>query len=215
MDCLVIFSKYPEKGKVKTRLAKDIGNEAAEDLAESFLVDLSNEHYDREYDVFLAFSPESKEPEFREFLYGLNFLPQKGFDIWQRMYNVFKSLFKYYKKIVLIKSDVPNIQSGFIVNALGKLDKSDIVLGATQNDDIYLIGMKNVYSIFPGAGNHDRPVIKILAKINSLNLIVNEVDKRNEIIDINDIKNMKLKDYENCKETCASLEKILKSLQGK
>src|SRR3990167_5805702 len=93
---LLYFVKYPEPGRVKTRLAKSIGDQKAaalyQQLAESNLKEISS---CREIDVTIAFDPISRETEIRSWLSGnYAYLAQRGNGLGERLTNAFGSAFR-------------------------------------------------------------------------------------------------------------------------
>ncbi|MDC0007342.1 TIGR04282 family arsenosugar biosynthesis glycosyltransferase, partial [Winogradskyella sp.] len=75
---------------------------------------------------------------------------QNGADLGERMLNAFKDGFKAgYKKIVLIGSDLPDINASHILQGLEVLKDNDVVFGPAEDGGYYLVGMsKMVASIF-------------------------------------------------------------------
>ena len=70
---------------------------------------------------------------------------QNGNDLGERMYNAFKSGFqKRYKKIVIIGTDIYDLNSEIIEEAFAKLEKSDFVIGPAEDGGYYLLGMKSM-----------------------------------------------------------------------
>ncbi len=141
MDALAIFTKYPEKGKVKTRLAVDIGEENAAKLQIAFVKDLLILHDNKEYDLFICFSPKEKEDDMRK-LYGtVNYIPQEGKDLGERMKNCFDLLLNEFQKVIIIGSDIPDILERNIKKALALLNDNEAVLGPAKDGGYYLIGI--------------------------------------------------------------------------
>src|SRR3990167_2277732 len=70
-NVLIIFLKYPEPGKVKTRLAEDIGDEKAcaiyKLLAENVIKNILTKNPGT-YDVHIFFTPADRETEIRTWL---------------------------------------------------------------------------------------------------------------------------------------------------
>jgi hypothetical protein len=81
--CLVTFVKYPEKGKVKSRLVLGDDGHVA-DLYHCFIEDLLERVSSDDYGFFIAFDPPEKEKDFAE-LFGKDFyyIPQTE-PIWER-----------------------------------------------------------------------------------------------------------------------------------
>ena len=54
---LVIMARYPQKGTVKTRLARSIGDETTVRLYQAFLIDLAHRFTGNEFSVHWAYTP--------------------------------------------------------------------------------------------------------------------------------------------------------------
>ncbi|MBF0302192.1 MAG: TIGR04282 family arsenosugar biosynthesis glycosyltransferase, partial [Desulfamplus sp.] len=67
-ECLIFYVKLPKEGHVKTRLAKDIGNEHAVNLYRHFILDLVETLKKLSQDVIISYSPQDAEPFFRSWL---------------------------------------------------------------------------------------------------------------------------------------------------
>lgn len=114
-NALIIFLKYPEPGKVKTRLAKALGYEKAcavyKSLAENVIKNIFTKNPGT-YDVHIFFTPADRETEIKEwlkpFIHGnrgvkTQFSPQEGRNLGERMSNAFKNILqeKDYKKCAI------------------------------------------------------------------------------------------------------------------
>ncbi len=143
---LLIFTKNPVAGKVKTRLAKDLGDEKALKIYK-FLLDHS-----------VAFTTPVKAEKQVYYSDSVNpddiwdndvFLKNKqsGNDLGERMHNAFNDGFeKDYKRIIIIGSDMYDIDSEVIESAFRELKSHDYVIGPAADGGYYLLGMKNLNS---------------------------------------------------------------------
>jgi uncharacterized protein len=143
---LMIFVRNPVKGKVKTRLAKSIGKEKAlaiyNDLLEyTFNVTRSTDcHKVVFYSDFVDRNDIWDESVFHKKL-------QSGRDLGERMKNAFTTMLgDGFKKVVIIGSDCPEINSTLIDNAFGMLDYTDVVIGPATDGGYYLLGLKQMHS---------------------------------------------------------------------
>jgi len=113
-NAVIIFLKYPEPGKVKTRLAKDIGDEKAcaiyKLLAENVIKNILTKNPGT-YTVHFFFTPADKETEIKDWLKPFiqgnrgvktQFSPQEGRNLGERMSNAFRQILqeKGYKKCI-------------------------------------------------------------------------------------------------------------------
>ena len=141
-DLLIVFVKNIKLGKVKTRLAKTIGNEAAIEVY-SELVKLTEEATQHiVIDKHIYFSDaiiENKWPNTFKTV-------QQGKDLGERMQNAFKTGFeKGYERIVLIGSDLPDISTEIIQDGLHTLKTSNVVFGPAEDGGYYLIGLTKMH----------------------------------------------------------------------
>jgi len=140
--CLIMFAKYPEKGKVKSRLILEGDKGLVADLYRYFIEDLLERLSAGDYRFWMAYDPPEKENDFIE-LFGDGFLytPQMGADLGIRMYNTFTSCFlKGFQSVVIIGSDSPNLPGRIIEEAFESLDRYGAVIGPTWDGGYYLIG---------------------------------------------------------------------------
>ncbi len=141
---LLIFTRNPKLGKCKTRLAATIGDQAALDIYMILL------RHTAEITKDLNCSKEvhyTEEPETNDLWDKLTYTKrlQSGEDLGERMYNAFKSGFqKGYKKIIIIGSDIYDLNSETIEEAFAELEKSDFVIGPAADGGYYLLGMKSI-----------------------------------------------------------------------
>ncbi|MEM6515028.1 MAG: TIGR04282 family arsenosugar biosynthesis glycosyltransferase [Bacteroidota bacterium] len=142
---LIIFTRNPELGKCKTRLAKTIGDEAALAIYKYLLKHTSNMAERVNADRYVFYSENIIEddiwkPEhFRKKI-------QQGEDLGERMYNAFEELLNLgYKKVCIIGSDLLDLDSQLIENAYDKLNESDAVIGPSEDGGYYLLATKNLY----------------------------------------------------------------------
>ena len=142
-QALVIFVKNPVLGKVKTRLAKAIGDAAALAAYEQMLSAVRSVATQVEadrwvlYSDFMAEGDAWERPVFQKAL-------QKGNDVGERMLNAFQELFAFgYEQVVLIGSDFLDLQVHHVNHGFRGLKMNDFVLGPAADGGYYLIGMKS------------------------------------------------------------------------
>lgn len=139
---LIIFAKNPELGKVKTRLAADVGDAKALEIYRFLLQHTLIQTKNLAADKVIYFSENLPQ----ESLFPKEFFStaiQKGKDLGERMENAFQDAFrKEYKKVIIIGTDLPDITSEDIRAAFRFLDKNDYVFGPARDGGYYLLGMK-------------------------------------------------------------------------
>jgi uncharacterized protein len=141
---LVMFVRFPGQGQVKSRLAKDLGEEAATNLYRCFVEDLLERLSKEAYMLRIAFYPAEKEREMREMLgHEYSYIPQRGGDLGERMKLSFLRCFgEGARSVLLIGSDIPDLPVRFVDEAFRALDEHDAVIGPSVDGGYYLIGFK-------------------------------------------------------------------------
>jgi len=158
---LIIFAKNPEKGRVKTRLAKTLGEEKALDIYRSLLDFTLRIAEGCEADKELWYSrfiPEQEKWDKKGFQIKL----QQGDDLGERMKNAFRKAFKKgYQKAVIIGSDCAGISEELIDASYAKLEEADMVIGPSTDGGYYLLGLKECYdALFEGISWSTDKVLK-------------------------------------------------------
>ncbi len=154
---VVIMARYPEKGMVKTRLARSIGADATLQLYRAFLTDLAQRFAGWKYDLCWAYTP--VEADFQTFATSLALehasamrsFPQQGPELGARLHQVFFTTQDlHFQDTIVIGSDSPQISRETIVQAQQALNWSDVVLGPAEDGGYYLIAMRKPYDVFSG-----------------------------------------------------------------
>ncbi|GGZ79721.1 TIGR04282 family arsenosugar biosynthesis glycosyltransferase [Algibacter mikhailovii] len=141
-ELLIIFVKNIKAGKVKTRLAKTIGEDSALKIYQE-LVNITEKVSKKiASDVRIYFSEAPIENQWKSFYKTT----QEGVDLGERMKNAFQDGFNDgYQRIVLIGSDLPEIAEEHINHGLNELKKNDVVFGPALDGGYYLIGLSKMH----------------------------------------------------------------------
>ena len=143
---LGIFCKHPIPGQVKTRLAKDIGDEAAARLYEAFLTDLVDRMRTVGDERILCYAPaEGDSQAYFAVLAGSDYgvMPQVDGDVGDRLAAFFDMVLDDCpRKVIVVGSDSPTISTAIVNRAADELDRRDAVLGSTDDGGYYLIGLR-------------------------------------------------------------------------
>jgi len=145
-NILIVFVKYPEPGKVKTRIARDLGAHGAAELysqmAKRIIGMVWRPHA---YRAVIYFDPPDREEDVRAWLGidNVSYEPQSPGTIGDKMSNAFERVFSEGAgKAVLIGTDVPEITADIVSTACGMLKDTDVVLGPSYDGGYYLIGLR-------------------------------------------------------------------------
>ena len=147
MQHLIIFARHPELGRVKTRLAADIGAAAALAVYRQLLAHTRAvvSPLDVHKTVWLAETPHT--PEQADDWTGYEQLPQPPGDLGQKMEAAFAhDLARGAGKVVIIGTDCPGLTTAHIEAAFAALDTHDVVVGPAADGGYYLLGMKKLYA---------------------------------------------------------------------
>lgn len=146
---LLIFTRNPELGKVKTRLAKTVGDETALKIYIFLLQKTHEVSLKVSSDKAIYYSVKIRENDIWDTNSYQKHL-QMGYDLGSRMQHAFQQSFKdSYQKVVIIGSDLYDLTPEIIENSFIQLDTSDLVLGPAKDGGYYLLGMKKLHpSVF-------------------------------------------------------------------
>jgi len=149
-EVLLIFVRNAELGKVKTRLAKTLGDENALRVYNLLLKHTCLVTWELKCDKMVWYSDTITEDDLWNNRYQKEV--QKGNDLGERMEHAFETVFKAgYQKAVIIGSDSLQLSADHIKQAFIALDKNDVVYGPALDGGYYLLGMKKLHpKIFKG-----------------------------------------------------------------
>jgi rSAM/selenodomain-associated transferase 1 len=145
---LVIFVREPELGKVKTRLAKTMGDARALEIYKEMLRHTRDITCGVSADKFVFYTelPATNSRFVWDPAIFFTALQQGG-DLGERMRNAFELLFsKGYQKLCIIGSDCMGLTSNHIEDAFAALDMNDMVIGPSTDGGYYLLGMKELFT---------------------------------------------------------------------
>ncbi len=153
--CVLLFVKLPEKGKVKTRMARDMGWDLVLRLYESMVRDTIGMLKSTQVPFHICFDPPGTLDHMRRWLGPENsYIPQTGADLGERMEQAFTQAFrKHADKALLIGSDIPGLSSAVILDAFDALETHDVVIGPARDGGYYLIGFQK--NGFEASAFHD------------------------------------------------------------
>lgn len=144
---ILFFLRYPREGKVKTRLAKRVGNTLALQLYECFILDMLDKLDSLPGDLHLFVTPGDSDSVAAMSRWLGRDLPvhgQEGGDLGERMKQAFEKMFRLgYKSCVLLGSDIPDLPVSILTGAFKGLRARGAVVGPAGDGGYYLIGFNN------------------------------------------------------------------------
>lgn len=146
-DALIIFVRNPELGKVKTRLAKTVGDNKALDIYKQLLQHTLDITINLAIDKYVFYADEIPGNDMWKNDRYCRLL-QKNEGLGEKMLHAFQLIFnKQYEKVIIIGSDCIELTQEIISNAFDSLDDHDVVIGPANDGGYYLLGMKKVHEI--------------------------------------------------------------------
>lgn len=187
-SALLLFVKYPEPGKVKTRLARSVGQEQAaamyRDLVEKNLAVIQTLH-GTTCDGWIAFDPPQQEAPLRAWLSPWpGYIAQQGEGLGERLNHAFGEMFQRgYAHVAALGSDTLNLQAELIQDAFENLSRHDVVLGPARDGGYYLIGLNRLHpELFEGiAWSTPEVLTQTRRVIRRLNLTVHQLSPLDDL----------------------------------
>ena len=141
---LIIFTRNPQLGKVKTRLASTIGDEKALEIYKELLLHTMETTKNIDGDVFVFYDKKIEQNDIWPNETYHKFV-QSGEDLGEKMQNAFQKLFDLkYQNCIIIGSDLFDLNEKLISDAFQMLDKNDVVIGPAEDGGYYLLGLKKI-----------------------------------------------------------------------
>jgi len=183
-EILIIFTRYPEAGKTKTRMIPALGAEGAANLQRKMTEQtlLKVQQLPQLIEVHFA----GGNLQLMQQWLGDNIIyqPQNQGDLGIKMQTAFARAFAAkMSKVVIIGIDCPELNSAILIEAFTALNHHDLVLGPAADGGYYLIGLTTLIpELFIGINWGTSQVLaqtKTLAE--NLNLKVNYLPILNDV----------------------------------
>jgi len=143
-ELLIIFTRNPELGKVKTRLAATVGNKIALDIYKFLLEHTRQISMELDVSRHLYYSEEiHTEDAWDNSLFNKRL--QQGDDLGDRMKYAFQTGLKEgYEKVIIIGSDIYELDTTDLEDAFSALNQNEVVIGPAADGGYYLLGMRTL-----------------------------------------------------------------------
>lgn len=144
-ELLIIFSKVPRLGKVKTRLAADLGQERALWIYHKLLEHTRDITLPLSLAKIVYYTPYIVSDDYwQENAYQKALQPDG--DLGERMHDAFAQGFSQgYTRICIIGTDCADLTSNHLGAAFRALHENNTVLGPSEDGGYYLLGMDRLY----------------------------------------------------------------------
>ena len=145
-ECLIIFSRYPEPGKTKTRMIPALGKEGAAELqrqmTEHTLYQARKLSLYRSLTVEVHFAGGDRQLMQEWLGSDVTYYQQGSGDLGQRMSSAIRRAFAVgMARVVIIGTDCPDVNPFILTEAFDALKRQDLVLGPAEDGGYYLIGL--------------------------------------------------------------------------
>lgn len=159
----LVFTRYPQPGSTKTRLAKVLGNRGAAALQKK-LTEMTlarvRQFLQKNRAAAAVYHEGGSREEMRQWLGpDLDYRAQPDGDLGQRLAGAFREAFgQGCLRVVIIGADCPDLLASHIEEAFSILRSRDLVLGPATDGGYYLIGLSRpepaLFAAIPwGTGN--------------------------------------------------------------
>ncbi|MGB0769661.1 MAG: TIGR04282 family arsenosugar biosynthesis glycosyltransferase [Flavobacteriaceae bacterium] len=138
---IMVFVRNPELGRVKTRLAKSIGDQAALETYKILSKHTSKIINEIDSDQLIFYSDKIQDNDIWTATNCKKQIQTKG-DLGQKMLAAFQYGFSLgYQKILIIGSDLYSLRPKHIESAFEQLENYDVVIGPALDGGYYLLGL--------------------------------------------------------------------------
>jgi uncharacterized protein len=143
---LLFFVRWPEAGRVKTRLARSVGPEEACRLHKLLAEVCFREALEAVRDGVVVCATGAGVDRFREWLPGaLDYWPQPEAGLGERLEAMFARAFgEGAQSVAAMGSDAPGLRAASIAGALRKLATHDVAILPALDGGYVLVGMRSL-----------------------------------------------------------------------
>ena len=148
-ETLIIYSRYPEPGKTKTRMIPALGEDGAAELQRKMTEHTVNTarkvKCDRNLIIEVHFTGGNQQLMSEWLGEDLKYIPQVSGDLGKKMNSSFQRAFELdNRRVVTIGIDCPDLDRQILNNAFNSLQKQELVIGVAQDGGYYLIGLTKI-----------------------------------------------------------------------
>ncbi|MGE0495240.1 MAG: TIGR04282 family arsenosugar biosynthesis glycosyltransferase [Vulcanimicrobiota bacterium] len=137
---ICVFCKYPEPGRVKTRLAKDLDPQTAAQVYRLLAQTVLEQLKDSGLEFTLCYDPAWPLELYQEWLGELPARPQHGDDLGQRLLETLQAFGPGAR--LVIGSDCPAAGPTHYRQAYQRLTDRPLVVGPSEDGGYYLLGLE-------------------------------------------------------------------------
>ena len=142
-SCILLFTKFPQKGLVKSRLSTHLDETKTLILYRSFVEDTLYLINQLKYHKIICYTPIDTLHDFKSWLGShYHYFPQKGETLGQRICTSFQYAFTQgYQCAIALGADSPDLPGHYIHDGFHNLAMGYVVIGPCTDGGYYLIGL--------------------------------------------------------------------------
>ena len=164
---IIFFTRVPKVGTTKTRLYDFVSPDTAVVIQKKLMKKNYNVLKECGEEIVVYHDGQSIDDKLMEnILENREFSYQVGETLGDKMYNAIEDELKSSDKVILLGSDIYNLQENMIHTAFEKLDKYDVVINPSVDGGYFLIGMKKaIKEVFDLPSYGDNTVLENLLTV--------------------------------------------------
>lgn len=164
---IIFFTRVPKVGTTKTRLYDFVSPDTAVEIQKKLMKKNYSVLKASGEEVVVYHDGQSIDDKVMEhILENREFSYQVGETLGDKMYNAIEDELKNSDKVILLGSDIFNLQENMIHTAFEKLDKYDVVINPSVDGGYFLIGMKKaIKEVFDLPSYGDNTVLENLLTV--------------------------------------------------
>ena len=164
---IIFFTRVPKVGTTKTRLYGFVSPDTAVEIQKKLMKKNYNVLKKCGEEIAVYHDGQSIDDKVMEnILEDREFSYQVGKTLGDKMYNAIEDELKSSDKVILLGSDIYNLQENIIYSAFEKLDEYDVVINPSVDGGYFLIGMKKaIKEVFDLPSYGDNTVLENLLTV--------------------------------------------------
>ena len=164
---IIFFTRVPKVGTTKTRLYGFVSPDTAVEIQKKLMKKNYNVLKKCGEEIAVYHDGQSIDDKVMEnILEDREFSYQVGKTLGDKMYNAIEDELKSSDKVILLGSDIYNLQENIIYSAFEKLDEYDVVINPSVDGGYFLIGMKKaIKEVFDLPSYGDNSVLENLLTV--------------------------------------------------
>jgi uncharacterized protein len=142
-SCLIIFTRYPEPGKTKTRLIPALGENGAAQLHRRMAEHTVQQALALSCHIEVWYVGGSEELMQNWLGTDLLYREQPIGDLGDRMCAAFRSAFEQsYQSVMIVGTDCPGLTTALLIEGFAALQSQVVTIGPAIDGGYYLIGLR-------------------------------------------------------------------------